>query len=123
MIVPLGEYTLCRQVHRGNKNIAEEFNENVKFLSERQNEIKGLIKSMSIEKSAIEDLQADFKADYLSKKLNLNRKETEKVIDLYENTYDGRTRWGMANAITEFARDLKDINRREYIERAAFRVA
>lgn len=123
MIVPVREFSICRQVHRGTKDIAAEFNQSVAFLSEKKDAIRELIVGMSKEEATIETLQEEFRKGYLAKKLNLNQKETEKVIELYENVYDGSTKWGMANAITEFARDLKDINRREYIERAAFRAA
>lgn len=123
MIVPMKEFVICRQVHRGTKDIAAEFNQSVAFLAEKQEDIKSLITNMSNEQATIETMQEEFRKDYLAKKLNLNQKETEKVIELYENVYDGSTKWGMANAITEFARDLKDINRREYIEKAAFKAA
>ena len=42
---------------------------------------------------------------------------------LFNETYDGKTKWGLTNAITEYARDLSDIDKREYLERQAFIVA
>lgn len=123
MIVPMREFTICRQVHRGTKDIAAEFNESVAFLAEKQEDIKALITGMASEDATIATLQAEFREDYIAKKLNTSKKETEKIFQLYETVYDGHSKWGMANAITEFARDLKDINRREFLERAAFRVA
>ncbi len=123
MIVPMREFTICRQVHRGEKDIAAEFNESIAFLAEKQEDIKALITGMASEDATIATLQAEFREDYIAKKLNTSKKETEKIFQLFEGVYDGHSKWGMANAITEFARDLKDINRREFLERAAFRAA
>lgn len=123
MIVPMREFVICRQIHRGSKDIAAEFNESVAFLVEKQEDIKALITNMADEQATIETLQAEFREDYIAKKLNTSKKETEKIFQLYNTVYDGHSKWGMANAITEFARDLKDINRREFLERAAFRAA
>lgn len=123
MIVSLNQFTLCRQIHRGMKDIAAEFNENVAFLSEKQEDIRQMITTYSKEPATIEAMKQDFHEDYLAKKLNLNKSESQKVLYLYKTTYDGRSKWGMANAISEFARDIKDINRREYLEKRAFLVA
>lgn len=123
MIVPVKDFVICRQIHRGTKDIAAEFNESIAFLAEKQENIKALITGMSEEQATIETMKEEFHESYLAKKLNLNKKETQKVIDLYQYTYGGKTKWDMANAITKFARDLKDINRREYLERAAFKAA
>lgn len=124
MIVPVREFVICRQIHRlSSKDIAAEFNESIAFLAEKQENIKSLITGMSEEQATIETMKEEFHESYLAKKLNLNKKETQKVINLYQYTYGGKTKWAMANAVTEFARDLKDINRREYLERAAFRAA
>ena len=123
MILPVQEFVICRQVHRGNRDIAAEFNESIAFLSQKQDALKELVMGMSGQEATIEGLKEEFRKEYLAKKLNLNRKETDKVMELYQTVYDGHTKWGMANAITEFARDLNDINRREFLERAAFKVA
>jgi len=123
LIVPVREFVICRQIHRGRKDIASEFNENIAFLKEKQESIKEMLSTMGKEKATIETLKEEFRKDYLAKKLNLNQKETEKVIELYKTVYDGQTKWGMVSAITEFARDIKDINRREYIEKAALKAA
>lgn len=123
MILPVKEFIICRQIHRGQKDIAAEFNESIAFLAQKRDAIKEMITRMTAEQATIETIQEEFRRDYISKKLNLNQKETEKVIELYSTVYDGHTKWGMANAITEFARDLTDINRREYIEKTAFKAA
>lgn len=123
MILPVKEFIICRQIHRGQKDIAAEFNESIAFLAQKRDAIKEMISNMTAEQATIETIQEEFRRDYIAKKLNLSQKETDKVIELYSTVYDGHTKWGMANAITEFARDLTDINRRESLERAAFKAA
>ena len=126
LIIPNNQFTICRQIHKGNKDISAEFNASLAFLSERKEDIKELVKNMTAEPAKIEQMKEEFRQAYLSKKLNLSKKETDEVLSLYFNTYslyfntyDGHSKWAMVNAITEFARDLKDINRREYLEKNA----
>lgn len=123
LILPVNEFSLCRQVHLGKRDIAAEFNESIAFLAEKKDTLRDLLSNMSTEKAAIESVHEEFRQAYLQKKLNISQKEADKVLELYSTTYAGGTRWNMANAITEFARDINDINRRESIERLAFRAA
>lgn len=123
MILPVNQFIICKQVHRGTKDIAAEFNESIAFLSDKKEQIKELLASTTTEKAAIESMREEHRRDYLAKKLNLNAKEAERVITLYSTTYGGNSKWAMINAVTEFARDVKDINRREYLERAAYKAA
>lgn len=146
LILPVNEYSLCRQIHLGKRDIAAEFNESIAFLAEKKEALKELLTNMSTEQATIETIREEFRQAYLQKKLNINQKEADKVLELYYTTYGGvdtdvnavasesqtgrlrpkatgGTRWNMVNAITEFARDISDINRRESIERLAFRAA
>lgn len=123
LIVPVKEFIICKQVHRGRKDIAAEFNENIAFLSEKKDSIKTLLNDLSTADSAIEKMSEDFKADYLARKLNASQAEAEKIINLYQLTYGGKTKWALVNAVTEFARDIKDIDRREMLETRALKVA
>ena len=95
----------------------------IAFLAEKQESIRDLLTSAGREKSSLEELREEFRRDYLTKKLNLNQKEAEKIITLYHTTYGGWTKWAMMQAVTEFARDVKDIDRRTFLERNAFKVA
>ena len=82
-----------------------------------------MMKKLSTTPSALEELKEEFKKDYLAKKLSLSKKDTEKVIELYETVYGGNTKWALVNAITEFARDTKNIDKREVLEKKALLVA
>lgn len=123
MIVPVGELTLCKQVHRGRKDIYAEFAKSIECLSEKTDTIKSLLTGLSREKATIEDIKEELRGDFIAKKLNLNQKESKNVMRLYNEVYDGKTKWDFVNAVTEFARDLNDINRREWLERMAYRAA
>ena len=123
LIVSKGEFVMCRQVHKGTKDICAEFNASLAFLNEKKENIKQMILDSAVEPAKIEEMAEEYRKDYLAKKLLLNRKETEKVLNLFTLTYGGKTRWAMVNAITEFARDIKDINRRTLLESKALLVA
>lgn len=123
LIVPMKEFVICKQVHRGNKDISEQFNESIAFLDERKESIREMICNLGVQKASIEEMKEDFKKDYLAKQLNLSAKEVGKVLALYTDTYGGDTKWALVQAITEFARDTKNIDRRVYLEKKALKVA
>lgn len=123
MILPMKQFVIMRQIHKGTKDIAAEFNTAVAFLESKAGEIKDLLNDLSTSDSKIHEMQREYKESYLAKKLNLSQKETAKVLELYSLTYGGRTKWDMVNAISEFARDIKNVDRREYLESKALLVA
>lgn len=123
LILPIKEFTLMKQVHRGKKDMYKQFAENVAFLDEKKPDIINILNDLSTAEASIASMQEEHRNSYLARVLNLSKKETEKVVDLYTNTYGGRTKWDLANAITEFARDIKNIERREYLERKALSAA
>ena len=123
LIVSYGTAVLCKQVHRGYKDIAAEFNTAMSFLQDKKDSIKEILMDAETKTAKIEEMKEEYRASYLAKSLNLNSKESERVIEIYKNVYNGKTKWDMVNAITEFARDVGDINRREYLESKALNVA
>ena len=123
LIVSKGEFVMCRQIHKGTKDISAEFNASLEFLAEKKDTIKEMIMGSTATPAQIEELAEEYRKDYLAKKLLLNKTEVEKVLNLYTITYGGKTKWAMTNAITEFARDIKDINRRTVLESKALAVA
>lgn len=123
LIIQQREFVLCKQVHRGTKDIATEFNANVALISEKKDAIIALLQEQTTAQSKIEEMATEFRADYIAKRLNTSKAEAEKIINLYQLTYGGKTKWALTNAITEFARDIKDIDRREMLEARALRVA
>lgn len=126
LIVPCGDNStavLCKQVHRGYKDIAAEFNMAMNFLQEKKDNIKEILLNAEKTTAKIEELNEEYRVAYLAKKLNLNNRESERVIEIYQTVYNGKSRWDMVNAITEFARDVEDINRREFLESKALEVA
>jgi len=78
---------------------------------------------LSNEPAQISKLDESVAKAYLAKALILSKKETNKVLELYHNTYGGKSKWDMTNAITEFARDVNSIERRTQLEAKALIVA
>lgn len=132
MIIPMKNFTLCKAVHRGNKDIAAEFNQSVEFFKEKRDEIQSILSDKAKELSSIEELRAKFNEDYVktyvAKQLNTNKSETEKVIVLFDayTIECGRpSKWAFINAVTQFARDLPEsqLERRLYLESRAMQAA
>ena len=123
LIIPHKEFVICKQVHRGVKDIAAIFNSQVAMISEKKDEIIEMLNETVDIEAKIEKLSEEYKADYISKKLNASQAEAEKILMLYNTTYGGKTKWAMVNAITEFARDCGNIDRREMLEARALKVA
>lgn len=123
LIIPQSEFVICKQVHRGDKDISSEFNASIEMINEKRDAIIDILNEAAETKSKIEKLSEEYRADYLSKRLNTNKAETEKIIMLYNITYGGQTRYALMQAVTEFARDIKDIDRREFLEAKALKVA
>lgn len=132
MIIPMKSFVLCKAVHRGNKDIAAEFNQSVEFFKEKRDEIQSILSDKAKELSSIEELRAKFNEDYVktyvAKQLNTNKSETEKVIVLFDayTIECGRpSKWAFINAVTQFARDLPEsqLERRLYLESRAMQAA
>ncbi len=126
MIIPKQEFVLCKAVHRGKKDISAEFNEAVAFLAEKREQIQALVKNTAASQATIEQLQNEFRDAYIQKSLNVSKKEADEVLRLYNRysiEYGSRSKWAMINAVTEFARDIPNIDRRTLIESKALAVA
>lgn len=129
LIVAAGQATMCRQIHRGNRDIGAELQKSVDFICSQQDEIKTILADATATTSSIADLRKQFDdkyaAAYLQKKLDINKKDTEQIIflfDQYAHKFGGYTQWAFANAVTEFARDIKDVDRRCFLEANALAV-
>lgn len=112
-------FVICRQAHRGNHSIADVFNENLEFLTQKREDIIQLLQDSATAQSSIKELSEEFQRDYLARKLNASNKEVETVLEYYNLKYDGNTKYALTNAITEFAKGINDIDRREYTESLA----
>lgn len=123
LIMPIKEFVICKQIHRGNKDIVAEFNESIAFLDKKRDGIIEMLKKLAVSEAEVEKLHESHRLDYLAKKLVLSKKESIRIMEIYTDTYGGKTKWDMVNAITEFARDEKKLERREYLEKKAIQVA
>lgn len=123
MIMPIKEFVVCKQIHRGFRDISAEFNETVAFLDDKRNEIKNIVTDLSTAEAKIFSMNEEYRLSYLGRALTMSKKEATKVMELFSNTYGGKTKWDMVNAISEFARDTNNIDRREHLEKLALKVA
>ena len=123
LILPTREFLVCKQIHRGNKDIAAEFNETVAFLDSKKDNIKEMLLTLTNEDARVMAMKEDIGKKYISNSLVISKKETDKIIELFNNTYDGHTKWGFVNAITEFARDVKNVEKRIFLEKKALEIA
>ena len=132
LIIPMKDFVLCKAVHRGNRDIAAQFNQSVEFFKEKRDEIQAILTASAEEEASIEQLRQKFDEDYVktyvAKKLNTNKSETEKIIvlfDRYSIEYGRASKWAFTNAVTEFARDLPEsqLERRLYLESKALAAA
>ena len=64
-------------------------------------------------------MREDYKKKFLRTSLGIGEKPSEKILELY-GMYGGKTKWQLIQAVTEYARDIKDINRREFLETRAY---
>ena len=123
LIIPVEEFQLAKLVHRGKKDIAAEFNAGLAFIDKKRDDMIALLNDLATAKTKFNEMADDFKNEYLARKLTISISESEKIINLHKLTYDGKSKWSLVNAVTEFARDIKDIEKREFIESRAIKVA
>lgn len=123
LIIKNKDFVVCRQAHRGTRSIAETFNENIEFLVQKRDDIIQMLQDSATTNSAIKELSDEFQRDYLARKLNASNKEVDVVLEYYNLKYDGKTKYALTNAITEFAKGINDIDRREYVESLALTVS
>lgn len=122
MIMPIKEFVVCKQVHRGIRDISAEFNKTVAFLDEKREDIKSLVSDLATADAKILSMNEEYRTSYLARALTMSKKEVNMVMELF-TIYGGKTKWDMVNAISEFARDTNSVDRREHLEKLALKVA
>lgn len=123
LAIPKSEEKLLHCVHRGSKDIAAEINKSVIALAEKQRAVQRKLIAAAQTPATILQMNAEGQVNYLISKLNLGEKDANAIINLFNTTYGGESRWGMAQAIAEFARDRSNTMVRDALERRALEVA
>lgn len=125
MALPVREFSLCRKVHYGMKATAETFQSGLERLNKNRKDMQRLITVMAESEASIESLKENHQKDYVQKRLRISDKGAEKILELYHTTYEnlGKTKWSFANAVTEYARDLTDIDEQQRLEQLAYVIA
>jgi len=131
LIVPMAEFEVYKQIHKKSEMdkgyIAAEFREALERIALKKEWVQNELSSFNSVESALEKIKnKDTQMAYLSRKLNVSGAESEKILTLYDaysEEFNYRSRWALMNAVTEFARDINDINKRTFLERRIYKVA
>ena len=118
MIIPTDEFVVCKQVHRGNRDIADEFNKSIGFLDVQRALIQDRLIQMASTESKLNEMSEDDQITYLNGKLVTSKRQATEILELYYKVYGGRTEWDLANAISEFAKSVP-LEKRLFLETKA----
>ena len=123
LCIPARNARFVRRVHRGTKDIAAELYENIQFLAARKDDITRELITAADADARILAMKEENRIPFLARQLSVGEKEVQRILDLFNDTYGGRTQWGFAQAISEYARDLPNLQKRDALERRALLVA
>ena len=116
----LKEFTLAKEQHKGEKEWTQIAASAVADTQAVKELIKRRIQLMQGENSAIYGLDPDKAIVYLKNRLATNEKTAAKILDFYQNTYGGHSKWDLCNAITDVAHDLTVDARLDFEQKALF---
>lgn len=120
MIVGREKFTVARYIHKGGNDYKNDFVEALSFLEDKKEDLKALVRTLDVEKAdKFNEMREDYKKKFLRTSLGIGEKPSERILELY-GMYGGKTKWQLIQAVTEYARDVKDINRREFLETRAY---
>ncbi len=92
--------------------------------SERYQEmLLTMVRDMSATRSAIYGMTDEDAIRYIRDKLAVSGKKATEILDFYQNTYGGASRWDLVNAITDAAHTVETLDNRLFLEQRAMRVA
>ncbi len=121
MIWGLKEFSIVRQVHKSDAEFADILDTNLQNVPMIEDTLVKRINGMIDSDSSIVDFKTEIAVDYLKSKLGIGGKFSAEIYQKYLE-YGGRSKWDLANAITDKAHDL-DINSRLRLETLALKVA
>jgi hypothetical protein len=122
LISGLKEFSILREVHSGEKNYSDILCEALREVPKYEQMMLKKVQEMSVTKSSIYDMTEEDAVRYIKDKLNIGKKNAQKIFTVYSSEYGGETKWDLCNAITFVARDL-DITERLNYESRALKVA
>ena len=117
------EFEIVREMHKGTKEYEKILAEALEKCDEYEETLKKAVAEMSITKSSIYSLPDAVALSYLHDKLAIDRKACAKIYEIYNESYNGESKWDLCNAITEYAHDVGNISERIRLERLATQVA
>ena len=123
VISGLKEFNILREVHHGKKDYVKLLNEALMEVSKYEEMMLAKVQEMANTKSSIYDMSEEDAIRYIKDKLNIGKKDAQKVFDAYTEEYGGETKWDLCNAITFVAHNIENIEDRIHYEEYALKVA
>lgn len=117
----LKEFNILKERHLGEKDFTDSLEDALKKAPRYEKMILAKVQEMVNAKSAIYSMTDEDAVRYLKDKLVIGKKTAGKIIELYES-YGGKTKWDLCNAITDYAHNF-DLAERVKFETKALMVA
>lgn len=117
----LKSFEIVKQIHKSGVQFARDLNAALVEVPRYEEMLMDMAKKMSTTRSSIYGMTEEQALAYISKRLLASDKISKDVLEKY-NSYGGRTKWDLVNAITDKAHDLSDMERVRF-ETLALRVA
>ncbi len=122
MIGGLKEFTLLKERHFGEKDFSIMLNEVFEEVPLYEEMLLNKVKEMANAKSHIYNMTDEDAVSYIKDKLNLGKKQSAEIIELYKSTYGGHSKWDLVNAITDYSHKYETLERTR-LETLAMKVA
>lgn len=125
-IIPEDDIIGCKQVHRGDKfdlaGLSDEFRKSIKSFDANRAFIQDKLSLMAETPANINELSRSTRIAYLNGALVTSKKQTEQVLDLFNNVYGGNSEWDLSCAISEFAKRMP-LEKRFFLESKALGIS
>ena len=123
MIWDFKSFEIVKECHKGDKEYGIIIAKALENCAEYEETLKKAVEEMAMTKSNIYEMEDEKALSFLRDNLNIGKKACAKILDFYQNTYGGESKWDLANAITEYAHEAESISERVRLERLATKVA
>lgn len=124
MITGLKQFSIVREKHIGaNKYWNDIVAEAMRNIGAYEEMLLNMVTDMSATRSVIYGMSDEDAARYIKDKLATSTKMANKILDFYQNTYGGTSKWDLCNAITDVAHELDNLENRLFFEQRAMNVA
>lgn len=124
VISGLKSFSLVRERHMGiDKSWEDIVATSLDNTEQYQEMMLTLVNDMAFKRSAIFGMTEEDAIRYIKDKLSTSSKKAAEIIDFYQNTYGGTSKWDLCNAITDVAHSIENIDNRLFFEQKAMHIA